>query len=276
MKKIKQPSKKERWHYTAPYLLNPQHPVTVNVIGAGGSGSRVLTELARMDHALKHLGHPGLHVTCYDGDIVTDANLGRQLFSQEDLGLNKAVVYVTRINQFMGTAWDAKPFNYERKSITRKDLANITISCVDTIDARKKILGTLTHNAFRDYNNDPYSKTWYWLDMGNTQKAGQFIIGTCDNNYNAFVQPEPSPTLHPVDELPHIFLKYPDLEDQKVKDTGPSCSLPEALSKQDLFVNSTLVQLAIGMIWKMFREGRINYHGAFMNLQTLSVAPISV
>ena len=76
-------------HYTDRYLLNPHHPVTVFVIGAGGTGSQVATNLARMSIALQALGHPGLHVTVFDPDTVTEANIGRQLFSESELGLNK-------------------------------------------------------------------------------------------------------------------------------------------------------------------------------------------
>ena len=38
----------KRVHYIDNYLVNPQHPVTVNLIGAGGTGSQVLTCLARL------------------------------------------------------------------------------------------------------------------------------------------------------------------------------------------------------------------------------------
>ena len=31
----------KRVHYIDNYLINPQHPVTVNLIGAGGTGSQV-------------------------------------------------------------------------------------------------------------------------------------------------------------------------------------------------------------------------------------------
>ena len=74
----------KRVHYTDNYLMSPQHPVTVNLIGAGGTGSQVLTCLARLDAALRGLGHPGLFVTLYDPDIVTEANIGRQLFGPSD------------------------------------------------------------------------------------------------------------------------------------------------------------------------------------------------
>lgn len=95
-------------HYTDRYLLNPHHPVTVFIIGAGGTGSQVATNLARMSIALQALGHPGLHVTVFDPDTVTEANIGRQLFSESELGLNKAVALVTRINRFFGFSWEAK------------------------------------------------------------------------------------------------------------------------------------------------------------------------
>ena len=92
--------------------MNPQHPVTVNIIGAGGTGSQVLTGMARLDVTLRALGHPGLFVTVYDPDIVTDANIGRQLFGPSDLGLNKSQCLVTRINNFFGNDWKAEASFY--------------------------------------------------------------------------------------------------------------------------------------------------------------------
>ncbi len=47
-------------HFTDKYLLSPTNPIVVNLIGAGGTGSQVLTALARMNHALIALDHPGL------------------------------------------------------------------------------------------------------------------------------------------------------------------------------------------------------------------------
>lgn len=43
-------------HFTDNYIINPQHPVTVHLIGAGGTGSQVLNALARIDYALYKLG----------------------------------------------------------------------------------------------------------------------------------------------------------------------------------------------------------------------------
>lgn len=78
-------------HFTDSDLIDATNPVTVNLIGAGGTGSKVLTGLLEMNHSLIALGHAGLHVRLWDDDIVTEANLGRQRFSECEKGLYKSV-----------------------------------------------------------------------------------------------------------------------------------------------------------------------------------------
>jgi len=247
-----------RTHTTEKYLLNPQHPVTINVIGCGGTGSQVIMQLARVNEALKKLGHIGIHVTCFDADIVTEANLGRQLFSQSELGMSKSVAIITRINRFFSTSWTALPAMYTSGLDAELLKANITISCVDSIVARKKINAILKNQKSME---DPLQKAFYWMDFGNTQNAGQFILGTLKSSKS---------------KLPCLFEKFPTLVKQKEKKSGPSCSLAEALEKQDLFINSTLAQLGTNLLWKLFREGKITYQGAFINLQTLKIATINI
>lgn len=64
-------------HFTDNYLISPTNPIEVNLIGAGGTGSKVLTALMEMSHSLTALGHAGLQVRLWDDDIITEANLGR-------------------------------------------------------------------------------------------------------------------------------------------------------------------------------------------------------
>lgn len=166
----------KRVHYTDSYLINPQHPVTVNLIGAGGTGSQVLTCLARLDITLRGLGHPGLFVTLYDPDIVTESNIGRQLFSISDVGLNKAQCLITRINNFFGNDWKAFPDIYPviLKDTRRDNLANITITCTDNIKSRLNLWNILKAVPISEYRS--YDTPLYWMDFGNTQASGQVVM----------------------------------------------------------------------------------------------------
>lgn len=252
----------KRIHYTENYLINPYHPVEVNVIGAGGTGCQVLTSLARICCSLQQLGHPGLHVNVIDGDVVTKSNLGRQLFSSTEVGLNKAVVLATRINRFFGFGWDAVKEDYPYKDCPT---ANVTITCVDNVKSRIEI-GKFIRKA-KSSANDDREQPFYWLDFGNTTDCGQVVLGTVKN----VKQPKRSKgetvgRLKCVDEL---F----DLSKVDDTDSGPSCSLAEALRKQDLFINSTLAQLGCNILWKLF-SGSIDVQGAFLNLKTMNVNPI--
>ena len=224
----------KRVHYVDNYLINPQHPVTVNVIGAGGTGSQALTCLARFDTALRGLGHPGLFVTLYDPDTVTEANIGRQFFSPSDIGLNKAQCLVTRMNNFFGNGWKAVPDIYPviLKDARRDNLANITITCTDNVKSR--------------------------LDLWNTLKA------------------VPVSRLYETVSSLKVITRLVKYASVKEKDSGPSCSLAEALEKQDLFINSILAQLGCNILWRMFRHGLIEHHGLYLNLETMKVNPIPV
>ena len=251
-------------HYTHPYLLAPTHKITVDLVGVGGTGSQALTNLARMNDALMGLGHPGLHVKAWDADTVSPANLGRQLFSTSDLGLNKAVVLITRINRFFGTEWEAVAMNYTPMAST----SNILITCVDSADTRVKISNTL--DSLKVTTNLETNKPFYWLDMGNLQKTGQVVLGTLI----PIKQPKSDHTTKTT--LPNIVRKFPAIKKVKETNQGPSCSLAEALNKQDLFINSSIAQFGIGMLWQLIREGMISHHGCYVNLETFSVNPIKI
>lgn len=249
-------------HFVHNYIINPMHPLSVALVGVGGTGSQVLTSLGRMNYALQQLGHLGLHVKAYDADTVTPANCGRQLFSPVEVGRNKAEVMVTKLNSFFGTDWESVPMMYDEKS----ERANIVISCVDTIASRQTIAKRLERRA---YGLGDIMQIYYWLDFGNTLNTGQVILGTATK----IEQPKKSrgcvPTLRCVTD-------YFDLTTVNEKNNGPSCSLAEALSKQDLFINSTLAQIGMAVMWKMFTKGVLETQGAFLNLDTMKVNPIKI
>lgn len=156
-------------HYTDNYLLKPYHPVTIHVAGAGGTGSQVITNLARMNVALQALGHPGLHVTVFDPDIITEANIGRQLFSEMELGQGKATAAVTRVNRFFGTTWTAENCRYpvrktQENGDDRTKPANIIITCTDNTRSRLELWRFLKKYRETSVNNE--RAVYYWMDFG--------------------------------------------------------------------------------------------------------------
>ncbi|WP_374175269.1 PRTRC system ThiF family protein [Flavobacterium tructae] len=259
-------------HYAHNYLINPTNPVTVNLIGAGGTGSRMLTELARMNHSLIALEHAGLQINLFDGDLVTEANQGRQLFADTEVGLPKAVALVNRINRFFGTNWKAVTEQFSTanlKSLPNRGRADIYISCVDSVSARFDISDFLQncigHSAFER------AKSLYWLDIGNAQNTGQAVLSTIGE-----IQQPNSNLYRTISNLPMVTDEFKELLEAQTDNNEPSCSLAEALEKQDLFINSTLANMGASLLWKLFREGMTSHRGFFLNLANFRSEPIAV
>jgi len=253
-------------HFTAPELLNPTNPVTVCLIGAGGTGSQVLTGLARMSHSLQQLGHAGFQVSLWDDDIITDANRGRQLFAECEVGLSKAAALITRTNRFFGTAWKAieKPFTAN----TAIGRAALYISCVDTTAARFEIAEALSE---LDLNTSRSDTPRYWMDFGNGKDTGQVILSTIGT-----IQQPASEKFLPIGSLPQVTEEFSELLLQGDSEDLPSCSLAEALEKQDLFINSILSQMGCSLLWQLLRQGLTTERGFFLNLKDFRSQPLAV
>ena len=246
-------------HLIEPHLLD--HRVKVHLVGVGGNGAQMAACLARLDVAMRALGHPhGLHVTAFDADRVSDANVGRQLYSVSDIGRHKAIVTIHRLNQFYGLDWLAEPYLYEEAmgERMRVDSADLLISCVDTRSARR----ALHARVFQ-----PYGHYGYWLDLGNTESTAQAVLG------------EPSRAGRGADEvrLPCVTELFPELLDADVPDdNAPSCSVRMSLASQGLFVNDAVVRFAAQLLYELFSRGRLAQHGVVINLASKRTGPIDV
>lgn len=265
-------TEKIKVHFMDNYLINPTNPIIVNVIGAGGTGSKLITALMEMNHSLIELGHAGLFVRLWDDDIITNANLGRQRFAACETGLYKSIAIINHVNRWAGTNWKAETVKFEKDNVGRvpeEARASITISCVDNVQSRFEIADILNGlNNDRAYSNRPR----YWLDFGNSQYTGQVLLSTI----GAIQQPN-SEKYEPVASLPFVTEEFGELLKQSEhQDDTPSCSLAEALEKQDLFINSSLVQIGCSLLWNLFRNGLTPYKGFFHNLKDFRTHPIKV
>ena len=217
--------------------------VRIALIGVGGTGSLVLSGLVRLNHAIRQLGHPGIEVSVYDPDIVTEANIGRQLFTSDEIGQNKAQCLVDRYNLGFALNWNAHPGRYSEWC----PLNQILISCVDSKEARREIVRTLPPNGGT-----------YLIDSGNDGIFGQVLIGNGSK------------------KLPMPYEAQPDLIKGKEVRTAPSCSLVEALTYQDLFINQWMATGILQLLWQMFRKGELAYRGFYINLETGRMNPVPI
>lgn len=265
--------RKTKVHFVDNDLLNPTNPIELNLIGAGGTGSQVLTALARMNHALTELGHAGLLVRLWDDDVITEANLGRQLFAESELGLPKSVALINRTNRFFGTNWKSETQKFEKNGLGK--LKNnmqsaIYISCVDNVKIRFEIAEIL--NEFKNMNRGYRNRPKYWMDFGNSQFTGQVILSTI----GSIRQPN-SEKYQAVENLPFVTKEFGELLTQsETEDVTPSCSLAEALEKQDLFINSALAQMGSSLLWNLFRNGLTENRGFFLNLKDFRSQPLKL
>ena len=260
-------------HFIDSELLNPTNPVSVNLIGAGGTGSQMLTALARMNHALTELHHVGLSVRLWDDDVITEANLGRQLFAESELGLHKSVALINRINRFFGTDWKAETQKFEKDYFGKFQSnmkSEIYISCVDSVKSRFEIADILNELKIDKgyYRNQPK----YWMDFGNSQYTGQVLLSTIGN-----IRQPNSEKYKTVENLPFVTEEFGELlKHSETEDDTPSCSLAEALEKQDLFINSVLAQMGSSLLWNLFRNGLTENRGFFLNLKSFYSQPIKL
>ena len=164
-------------------------PVYIELVGAGATGSLILAGLVRLHMAIKELGHPyGMAVRCWDPDTVSAANIGRQLFSEQEIGQNKAVTLISRYNYHFGLEWFAVPKkflpskNYESGNV-------VVISAVDTRKSRASI-----NAGLKQYYNE------YLIDSGCGKDFGQVCIGNGSK------------------ELPYPWVIHPELLDVRPYD----------------------------------------------------------
>lgn len=221
-----------------------ERPWRVIVVGAGGTGSAVLPNLARLHHAMLELGHAGgIECTVYDDDRVSPTNVGRQGFYPNDMGEYKASLIVNRLNMLMGTNWRAETSRFT-KSVACYNV-DLVIGCVDTRAARRAIVDATKACAL------------YYLDCGNGSDRGQVVIGQSEPaRFQQTNKANP-------ERLPHVGELFPELINPSLdaKDETPSCSMADALRKQSLVINQAIAVQAFNLLWAMFTTGAVPFFG---------------
>ena len=146
-------------------------PIMYVVVGAGGTGARVIPPLTQMMRQ-------GDHLAIIDHDIVEDRNLHRQHFTQRDIGMPKAMVLAGRYRK-EGVGMTAFQVQLEVGNVRSccdsvsaafpRANAVITIGCVDG-SAGRRAIAAFQHLVGRAYSHVA------WIDVGNETRSGQVLL----------------------------------------------------------------------------------------------------
>ncbi|EPR7483984.1 TPA: PRTRC system ThiF family protein [Vibrio parahaemolyticus] len=231
--------------------------IKVALVGLGGTGSAMLTELFQMGGILKNLGYAGLDVVAYDGDTVSQSNVFRQNFWEHDIGKNKAEVLINRFNQFGGINWKAVPEFFTSQSVINGDF-DLLITAVDKASVRIEIGQALERS----------SKQGLWLDMGNDNHQANVLLGSLNKNGSG------SPL-----RLPSPFELFGSqwAESAKTEVDTASCSTAEAIKKQTFGINGMTARSAASMLlFPLIRSGELRHHGLFIDLHQADISKMPV
>lgn len=222
-------------------LVGPRQP-RVTIVGVGGTGSHFAEAFARLQHTLMALGHPGFDVTLVDGDTVSRSNVGRQRFYASDIGLSKANCLVHRINLAFGFDWQASHAYFKAQSLGQHRGPDLLVTCTDKALLRAAIGG---HMAKKSCDT-------LWLDFGNGPAQGQACLGHLGKPTSGT-------------RLPNVFDLYPELSQMERADREePSCSMAEAITRQEFPINQLVAQAGITLLWALLRKGGLDHHGYFV------------
>lgn len=97
----------------------------IYIIGVGGGGSWLA-------HVMARLGSPR-SITLVDGDTLEEKNLDRQLFSEDDIGKNKAAALAKRLDTLYSDKW------YDEYLFTHEP-TDWLFGCVDNNPGRLAVL----------------------------------------------------------------------------------------------------------------------------------------
>jgi len=186
------------------------------LVGAGGTGSFMAMNLARLAFELKTLGKSA-KIFIVDPDRVETGNIPRSNFCFAEIGLNKAETLAGRVSRAWGieVGFVKEGFRQELLQIKNDDWQiqssnsnklTILVGCVDNHLARYQLHEALKFYGERSY--DSSSPRLWWIDGGNGRDTGQVLIG---NKLNKKEICESARALPILSLLPAPSLQHPDL-----------------------------------------------------------------
>jgi len=210
----------------------------VVLVGTGGTGSQVARTLCRVVYDLRRRGHHTPALKFVDPDVVEPKNVGRQMFTESDIGKAKAMTLATRFNLAMGLGIVAyiEPFDADKHA---SRYGSLVVGCVDNHLARREL--SRVHGLWLDCGND---KTSGQVCLGNTSKPDEVQRAIKANQFS---------------HLPNVALLFPQLlEPEPTPETMPaptaSCADLVETGDQSLLVNDMIGIVAGEYLFKLLNR----------------------
>jgi len=137
---------------------------SIIIIGAGGVGSWLLPALVKL-----HKTEPEVLIEIWDGDILEEGNMDRQLFDPESIGRNKASALAKRYKEEVDCKLVAKQRYYTTGESAFDNPNTWLFGCADNHPARREILQTcddlgtvciIGGNGYDDADAYYYDSAW--------------------------------------------------------------------------------------------------------------------
>lgn len=229
----------------------PYHFKQIVVVGLGGTGSQVARCIARLLYHRQQKRQHIPQVLFIDPDIVEPHNVGRQMFSEAEIGQPKAAILARRFNLALGLSivWCNDSVD-SQKHLSR---GSLVCGCVDNHHARAEIAR---------------AQHIVWLDTGNGYDFGQVILGDSgdrDEVLNGLRQAEQGRCRH----LPHAGLLFPDLLQPEPETTSSpplSCAELALRDEQQIFVNDFVGNIAAQYLYRLLNREPVTTFETFLNL----------
>lgn len=246
--------------------------IILTLIGCGGTGSWLAPSLARIAYVLREQGKH-VQLTFIDPDTIEDKNIPRQNFCAAEIGMNKAVALAARFSAAWGVEILYKTARFQAETTTIhhyvENHLEVLIGCVDNAAARKAI----HQNLARSRENS----TW-WLDCGNTEHAGQVLIGNALVDGSDGSQPQHWLTDKICVRVPSPAVQCPDLliprPEEKAKH-NLSCADIQIANAQSLAINQVVAAHATDLLLR-FLNGTLTRQAMYFDLNSGSARSVYV
>jgi len=234
----------------------------VVLVGLGGTGSQTARSLCRIVYDLRRRGHHTPSLKFVDPDVIEMKNVGRQMFTEADLGKNKATTLASRFNLAMGLNIVAYPKPFDADNHASR-YGTLVIGCVDNHMARLELSKV----------------TGLWLDCGNERTSGQVGIGNTSN---------PADVRHCIKSeqfthLPNAALLFPQLLEPEPTPKPIHTPVPAAscadlveIGDQALLVNDMIGVVAGEYIYKLLNRLPVLSFLTYVDTESLSMRSVPI